>query len=158
MKKKKLKSQNKKLLEEREHLGNALKILAETLGKSGQKSKTLKKMYLGILDVKDGLEKRITTLENENLKLKDEVRISKDLLEDAWYKESSKTSEKDSELLGWIKKEIQDLFNTKDTLKETLKEIYNMALFDWETMPEQGRQEFQKQVLQMIDTCLKNTD
>jgi hypothetical protein len=33
-----------------------------------------------------------------------------------------------------------------------------MALFDWETMPEQGRQEFQKQVLQMIDTCLKNTD
>lgn len=42
-----------------------------------------------------------------------------------------------------------------DSLKHTLKEIYNMALFDWDTMPEEGKREFQKQVLKMIEEVLK---
>ena len=41
-----------------------------------------------------------------------------------------------------------------DSLKHSLKEIYNMALFDWDTMPEEGRKEFQKQVLKMVDEAL----
>ena len=41
-----------------------------------------------------------------------------------------------------------------DSLKHTLKEIYNMALFDWNTMPEEGKREFQKQVLKMVDEAL----
>jgi hypothetical protein len=136
MKKKELIAKNKKLLEERELLGSALKILAETLGKSGQKSKTLKEMYLGILDVKDGLEKRIASLETENLELKKEVQISKDLLEATWYKEASKdtpkenseeNSKEDSELLQKIKKEIQELFNTKESFENALRDIYHKA-------------------------------
>jgi len=43
-----------------------------------------------------------------------------------------------------------------DSLKYTLKEIYNMALFDWDTMPEEGRKEFQKQVLKMTEKALNN--
>jgi hypothetical protein len=133
MKKKELKIQSKKLLEERKLLGNALKILAETLGSSCQKSKTLKEMYLGILDVKDALEKRITTLESESIELKKEVRISKDLLEAAWYKEASKEnhqenySKEDSETLTRIKKEIQELFNSKESFETALRDIYHKA-------------------------------
>jgi hypothetical protein len=128
MKKKELKAQNNKLLEERKLLGNALKILAETLGRSCQKSKTLKEMYLGILDVKDALEKRVASLEKENLKLKDEVKISKNLLEQAWYKETSvETPKEDSETLARIKKEIQELFNTKETFETALRDIYHKA-------------------------------
>jgi hypothetical protein len=128
MKKKELKAQNNKLLEERKLLGNSLKILAETLGRSCQKSKTLKEMYLGILDVKDALEKRVASLEKENLKLKDEVKISKNLLEQAWYKETSvETPKEDSETLARIKKEIQELFNTKETFETALRDIYHKA-------------------------------
>lgn len=136
MKKKELKAQNRKLLEERELLGNALKILAETLSKSGQKSKTLNEMYLGLLDIKDGLEKRISSLEKENIELKNEVKISKNLLEDTWYKEASKenpkenpeeTSKEDSETLTKIKKEIQELFNTKESFENALRDIYSRA-------------------------------
>ena len=29
-----------------------------------------------------------------------------------------------------------------------------MALFDWNTMPEEGKREFQKQVLKMVDEAL----
>jgi hypothetical protein len=128
MKKKELKAQNKKLLEERKLLGNALKILAETLGRSCQKSKTLKEMYLGILDVKDALETRITLLETENLELKNEAKISKNLLEAAWYKEASiETPKEDSETLIRIKKEIQELFNTKEAFETALRDIYHKA-------------------------------
>jgi hypothetical protein len=132
MKKKEIKAHNKKLQEERELLGNSLKILAETLGRSCQKSKTLKEMYLGILDVKDALEKRVASLEKENLKLKDEVKISKNLLEATWYKEASKentqdNSKEDSETLIRIKKEIQELFNTKETFETALRDIYYKA-------------------------------
>jgi len=42
-----------------------------------------------------------------------------------------------------------------DSLKHTLKEIYNMALFDWDTMPEKGKREFQKQVLKMTEEALQ---
>ena len=31
-----------------------------------------------------------------------------------------------------------------------------MALFDWDTMPEEGRKEFQKQVLKMTEKALNN--
>ena len=43
-----------------------------------------------------------------------------------------------------------------ESLKHTLKEIYNMAFFEWDTMPEQGRREFQKQVLKMTDEALND--
>jgi len=41
-----------------------------------------------------------------------------------------------------------------DSLKHTLKEIYKIALFDWDTMPEEGKKEFQKQVLEMTSEAL----
>ena len=44
-----------------------------------------------------------------------------------------------------------DLQSRVQSLEHTLKEIYNMAFFDWDTMPEQGRREFQKQVRLMIE-------
>jgi hypothetical protein len=42
-----------------------------------------------------------------------------------------------------------------DPFRETLKEIYNMASFDWETMPEVARREFHRQILRMIEDAFE---
>jgi hypothetical protein len=50
----------------------------------------------------------------------------------------------------------KNLKSYTESLEHTLKEIYNMAFFDWDTMPEQGRREFQKQVRLMIEKVFEN--
>jgi ketopantoate reductase len=42
----------------------------------------------------------------------------------------------------------------RDTLVDALKEIYNVSLFDWETMPDESKNKYREIVLEMTDNSL----
>lgn len=52
--------------------------------------------------------------------------------------------------------EEDELYPEITKMRDGLKEIYNLAQFDWDTMPEQGRKDFQRLVSEIADESLKN--
>jgi len=44
----------------------------------------------------------------------------------------------------------------RDDLIHEMKELYNLAFFDWDTMPEAGRRKFREIVLESADRALTN--
>ena len=48
----------------------------------------------------------------------------------------------------------REMERERDCLRDEMKELYNCASFDWETMPEAGRRRFQQIVLETADKAL----
>ena len=57
--------------------------------------------------------------------------------------------------LGTLDQKFQELRDARDELREEMKQLYNLASFDWETMPESGRKKFRELVLESAEKCLK---
>ena len=55
-----------------------------------------------------------------------------------------------------IEPKIIKMIEKIENLRDGLKEIYNLAQFDWDTMPEQGRKDFRRLVSEIADEALKN--
>jgi chromosome segregation ATPase len=56
--------------------------------------------------------------------------------------------------LGDRAKSVDALIKQRDMLSEALKEIYNVSVFDWDTMPEGSRRKYREVVLKMADGAL----
>jgi hypothetical protein len=51
-------------------------------------------------------------------------------------------------------RELADMTKQRDALAEALKKIYNVSVFDWDTMPEGSRRKYREVVLKMADGAL----
>jgi ribosomal protein S15P/S13E len=56
--------------------------------------------------------------------------------------------------LGDRAKSVDALIKERDTLSDALKEIYNVSVFDWDTMPEGSRRKYREVVLKITDGAL----
>jgi hypothetical protein len=56
--------------------------------------------------------------------------------------------------LGDRAKSVDALIKQRDTLSDALKEIYNVSVFDWDTMPEGSRRKYREVVLKITDGAL----
>ncbi len=54
-----------------------------------------------------------------------------------------------------VNNKLTEVIKQRDTLAEALKEIYNVSLFDYATMPEPARKKYRQVVLEMADDALQ---
>jgi hypothetical protein len=53
-----------------------------------------------------------------------------------------------------LERELAEVTKQRDALAEALKKIYNVSVFDWDTMPEGSRRKYREVVLKMADGAL----
>ena len=53
-----------------------------------------------------------------------------------------------------VNNKLTEVTKQRDTLVDALKEIYNVSLFDWETMPDESKNKYREIVLEMTNNSL----
>jgi hypothetical protein len=53
-----------------------------------------------------------------------------------------------------VNNKLTEVTAQRDALAEALKKIYNVSVFDWDTMPEGSRRKYREVVLKMADGAL----